>query len=122
MTIWLGGSQGSRTQLEEIVLRFKTARATGLLLVTTSADSNYPDRLEISLVTGRVRASVRLGDREKVIKYCSLPYFYAFQTSLRYHFFSKFSIITILQNNTNFIDPIFVYIDRSKWLWRVKRQ
>ena len=65
MTIWLGGSQGSRTQTEELVLRFKTARATGLLLLT-SAESNSPDRLEISLVAGRVRASVRLGDREKV--------------------------------------------------------
>lgn len=65
MTISVGGSQGSRTQTEELVLRFKTTRPTGLLLVT-SADSNSPDRLEISLVAGRVRASVRLGDREKV--------------------------------------------------------
>lgn len=65
MTIWVGGSHGTRTQTEELVLRFKTTRPTGLLLVT-SADSNSPDRLEISLVAGRVRASVRLGDREKV--------------------------------------------------------
>lgn len=65
MTIWVGGSHGTRTQTEELVLRFKTTRPTGLLLVTT-ADSNSPDRLEISLVAGRVRASVRLGDREKV--------------------------------------------------------
>ncbi|XP_037025622.1 neurexin-1-like, partial [Bradysia coprophila] len=64
MTIWLGGAQGSRTQTEELVLRFKTARAAGLLLLT-SAESESPDRLEISLVAGRVRASVRLGDREK---------------------------------------------------------
>lgn len=67
MTIWVGGSHGTRTQTEELVLRFKTTRPTGLLLVT-SADSNSPDRLEISLVAGRVRASVRLGDREKVCK------------------------------------------------------
>lgn len=65
MTIWVGGNHGTRTQTEELVLRFKTTRPTGLLLVT-SADSNSPDRLEISLVAGRVRASVRLGDREKV--------------------------------------------------------
>lgn len=65
MTIWLGGSQGTRTQTEELVIRFKTTRAAGLLLLT-SAESNSPDRLEISLVAGRVRASVRLGDREKV--------------------------------------------------------
>ncbi|XP_055322303.1 neurexin-3 isoform X3 [Sitodiplosis mosellana] len=64
MTISVGGTHGTRTQTEELVLRFKTTRPTGLLLVT-SADSNSPDRLEISLVAGRVRASVRLGDREK---------------------------------------------------------
>lgn len=65
MTIWMGGQQGSRTQTEELILRFKTARPMGLLLLT-SADSNSPDRLEIALVAGRIRASVRLGEREKV--------------------------------------------------------
>lgn len=68
MTIWLGGAQGSRTQTEELVLRFKTARPAGLLLLT-SAESNSPDRLDISLVAGRVRASVRMGEREKVRTY-----------------------------------------------------
>ena len=65
MTISLGGNHGSRTQTEEFVLRFKTGRPAGLLLIT-SAESNSPDRLEVSLVAGRVRVSVRLGDREKV--------------------------------------------------------
>lgn len=65
MTVLLGGSQGSRTQTEELILRFKTARPMGLLMVT-SADSSSPDRLEIALVAGRIRASVRLGEREKV--------------------------------------------------------
>lgn len=65
MTVYVGGSHGTRTQTEELVLRFKTTRGTGLLLLT-SAESHSPDRLEISLVAGRVRASVRLGDREKV--------------------------------------------------------
>ncbi|XP_055385088.1 neurexin-1 isoform X9 [Condylostylus longicornis] len=64
MTIWLGNGQGSKTQTEELVLRFKTARPAGLLLIT-SAESNSPDRLEIGLVAGRIRASVRLADREK---------------------------------------------------------
>lgn len=67
MTVLLGGSQGSRTQTEELILRFKTARPMGLLMVT-SADSSSPDRLEIALVAGRIRASVRLGEREKVRK------------------------------------------------------
>lgn len=65
MTVLLGGAQGSRTQTEELILRFKTARPMGLLLVT-SADSNSPDRLEIALTAGRIRASVRLGERVKV--------------------------------------------------------
>lgn len=65
MTIWLGGAQGTRTQTEELVLRFKTSRPAGLLLLT-SAESHSPDRLEISLVAGRVRASVRMGERDKV--------------------------------------------------------
>lgn len=66
MTVSVGGSHGTRTQTEELVLRFKTTRPTGLLLLT-SAESHSPDRLEISLVAGRVRASVRLGEREKVL-------------------------------------------------------
>lgn len=65
MTVWIGGTLGIRTQTEELVLRFKTSRPVGLLLLT-SAETTSPDRLEIALVAGRVRASVRLGDREKV--------------------------------------------------------
>lgn len=68
MTIWLGGSQGSRTQTEELVIRFKTSRLAGLILLT-SGDSVSADRLEIALVSGRIRASVKLGDREKVISF-----------------------------------------------------
>uniref|UniRef100_A0A1I8PXC0 Neurexin-1 n=1 Tax=Stomoxys calcitrans TaxID=35570 RepID=A0A1I8PXC0_STOCA len=64
MTVWLGNGQGTKTQTEELLLRFKTGRPTGLLLMT-SAESNSPDRLEIALVAGRIRASVRLSDREK---------------------------------------------------------
>lgn len=65
MTVWLAGGQGTKTQTEELLLRFKTSRPAGLLL-TTSAETNSPDRLEIALVAGRIRASVRLSDREKV--------------------------------------------------------
>ncbi|XP_035900554.1 neurexin-1 isoform X5 [Anopheles stephensi] len=64
MAVWIGGTQGSRTQTEELVIRFKTSRPAGLLLLT-SAESSSSDRLEIGLVAGRVRANVRLGDREK---------------------------------------------------------
>lgn len=66
MTIWLANGQGTKTQTEELIIRFKTSRPAGLLLLT-SAESNSPDRLEIALVAGRIRASVRLSDREKVL-------------------------------------------------------
>lgn len=74
LTIWIGGSLGQRTQTEELVLRFKTARPVGLLLLTNS-DTNSPDRLEIALVAGRIRANVRLGDREKVKNFITLLIF-----------------------------------------------
>lgn len=77
MTIWLGGNSGTKTQTEELVIRFKTPRHAGLILLT-SADSNSPDRLEIALVAGRIRANVRLGDREKVgnFEFSNLFYYY----------------------------------------------
>lgn len=87
VTVYVGGTHGTRTQTEELVLRFKTTRPTGLLLLT-SAESHSPDRLEISLVAGRVRASVRLGDREKVHRRHSTPirilrkFFYTNSSSL----------------------------------------
>lgn len=65
MAIWIGGTQGTRTQTEELVIRFKTSRPAGLLLLT-SAETSSSDRLEIGLVAGRVRANVKLGEREKV--------------------------------------------------------
>lgn len=70
-TIYMNGSQHLTavlgpehvTQTEELLLRFRTNRA-GLLLRTASEHS--ADRIELAVAAGRVRASVRLGDREKV--------------------------------------------------------
>ncbi|XP_028031309.1 neurexin-1-like isoform X2 [Bombyx mandarina] len=69
-TIFLNGSQHLTaslgpehvTQTEELMLRFRTSRA-GLLLRTASEHS--ADRIELAVAAGRIRASVRLGDREK---------------------------------------------------------
>ncbi|XP_050685087.1 neurexin-1 isoform X3 [Leptidea sinapis] len=69
-TILLNGSQHltaalgpeHTTQTEELLLRFRTSKA-GLLLRTASEHS--ADRIELAVAAGRVRASVRLGDREK---------------------------------------------------------
>ncbi|XP_049784610.1 neurexin-1 isoform X4 [Schistocerca cancellata] len=54
-----------RWQTEEVSLRFQTARPLGLLLAT-AADSSH-DRLELSLLAGRLRLALRVADREKVV-------------------------------------------------------
>ncbi|XP_046998627.1 neurexin-1 isoform X1 [Schistocerca americana] len=54
-----------RWQTEEVSLRFQTARPLGLLLAT-AADNSH-DRLELSLMAGRLRLALRVADREKVV-------------------------------------------------------
>lgn len=71
-TLHLNGTQqmsalmpeDSRTQAEEIVVRFKTTRPRGLLLATNL--DNSPDRLEIYLEEGKAHMLIHIGDREKV--------------------------------------------------------
>jgi leucine-rich repeat transmembrane neuronal protein 1/2 len=53
-----------RTQTEDVILRFRTTRPLGLLLVTNTEQS--ADKLELALMGGRVRLMARMGDREKV--------------------------------------------------------
>ncbi|XP_068083571.1 neurexin 1 [Anabrus simplex] len=55
----------SRTQTEDVTLRFQTTRPLGLLLTTSTEQS--VDRLELALTGGRVRLTIRLGDRDKVL-------------------------------------------------------
>ncbi|CAG2063022.1 unnamed protein product [Timema podura] len=55
----------SRTQTEDVTLRFRTTRPLGLLLTTSTEQS--ADRLELAVAGGRVRLTVRLGDKEKVL-------------------------------------------------------
>lgn len=54
----------TQTQTEDLILRFRTAKALGLLMTTNSEES--ADRIELSVAAGRVRLAVRLGDRDKV--------------------------------------------------------
>ena len=56
--------QESNTQAEDITLRFRTNRPVGLLLSTTSTLSS--DRLELALQAGKLRLTVKLGDKDKV--------------------------------------------------------
>lgn len=64
LTVTKGGQDEWRTQTEDISLRFRTTRPLGLLLATSSEQSQ--DRLELAVTGGRVRLTIRLGDREKV--------------------------------------------------------
>ncbi|XP_051160690.1 neurexin-1 [Leptopilina boulardi] len=72
-TLHLNGSQhltalmpeDSKTQAEEIVLRFKTIRPRGLLLATSLENSS--DRLQIYLADGNAKAQIRIDKTEKTL-------------------------------------------------------
>ncbi|OAD57169.1 Neurexin-1a-alpha [Eufriesea mexicana] len=71
-TLHLNGTQqmtalmpeDSKTQTEEIAIRFKTSRPRGLLLSTSL--ENSPDRLQIYLEEGKAKMLIHIGDKEKV--------------------------------------------------------
>lgn len=54
----------SRTQAEEVIVRFKTTRPRGLLIATSLENSS--DRLQIFLEEGKAKMLIHIGDREKV--------------------------------------------------------
>ncbi|XP_036146252.1 neurexin-1 isoform X5 [Monomorium pharaonis] len=72
-TLHLNGTQqmtalmpdDSKTQAEEIVVRFKTTRPRGLLFATSF--ENSADRLQIYLDEGKAQMLIHIGDREKVL-------------------------------------------------------
>lgn len=51
------------TQAEEIVLRFKTTKPLGLLLITSTPETG--DRIELAVAAGRIRLALRLGVKDK---------------------------------------------------------
>lgn len=51
------------TQAEEIVLRFKTTKPLGLLLITSTVETG--DRIELAVAAGRIRLALRLGVKDK---------------------------------------------------------
>lgn len=71
-TLHLNGTQqmtalmpeDSKTQTEEIVVRFKTTRPRGLLLATSLENSS--DRLQLYLEEGKAKMLIHIGDKEKV--------------------------------------------------------
>ncbi|XP_076392464.1 neurexin 1 isoform X5 [Megachile rotundata] len=72
-TLHLNGTQqmtalmpeDSKTQAEEVVVRFKTTRPRGLLLSTSL--ENSPDRLQIYLEDGKAKLLIHIGDKEKTL-------------------------------------------------------
>ncbi|XP_017757069.1 PREDICTED: LOW QUALITY PROTEIN: neurexin-3-like, partial [Eufriesea mexicana] len=72
-TLHLNGTQqmtalmpeDSKTQTEEIAIRFKTSRPRGLLLSTSL--ENSPDRLQIYLEEGKAKMLIHIGDKEKTL-------------------------------------------------------
>ncbi|XP_029177098.1 neurexin-1-like isoform X2 [Nylanderia fulva] len=55
----------SRTQAEEVIIRFKTTKHVGLLLATSL--ENSADRLQIYLDEGKAQMLIHVGDREKLM-------------------------------------------------------
>lgn len=51
------------TQTEDVVLRFRTSKPLGLLLITSTAETG--DRVELAVAAGRIRLALRLSVREK---------------------------------------------------------
>ncbi|KAL3289257.1 hypothetical protein HHI36_003689 [Cryptolaemus montrouzieri] len=51
------------TQTEDIVLRFRTSKPLGLLLITSTVETG--DRIELAVAAGRIRMALRLGVKDK---------------------------------------------------------
>lgn len=56
--------EDSKTQVEEISLRFKTSKPSGLLLATSL--ENSLDKIQITLEQGIAKAKLHIGNQEKV--------------------------------------------------------
>lgn len=51
------------TQTEDIVLRFRTGKPLGLLMISSTIETG--DRIELAVAAGRIRMAVRLNVKEK---------------------------------------------------------
>ncbi|BES99010.1 Laminin G domain [Nesidiocoris tenuis] len=59
-------SHEMRSQAEEVRLRFRTTRPSGLLLATST--EQIGDRLQVAIFSGRLRLHIRLGEKEKTLQ------------------------------------------------------
>lgn len=51
------------TQTEDIILRFRTSKPLGLLLISSTVETG--DRIELAVAAGRIRLALRLDVKEK---------------------------------------------------------
>lgn len=68
--------EDSKTQAEDVSVRFKTTKPRGLLIATSL--ENSIDRLEIALEEGKAKAFVHIGDRHKVKELKKFIYSYKY--------------------------------------------
>lgn len=54
------------TQTEDIILRFRTSKPLGLLLISSTTETG--DRIELAVAAGRIRMALRLGVKEKKLE------------------------------------------------------
>lgn len=53
----------TETQTEDIILRFRTSKPLGLLLITSTSETG--DRIELAVAAGRIRMALRMGVKER---------------------------------------------------------
>lgn len=51
------------TQTEDIILRFRTSKPLGLLLISSTMETG--DRIELAVAAGRIRLALRVDVKEK---------------------------------------------------------
>ncbi|ENN80073.1 hypothetical protein YQE_03549, partial [Dendroctonus ponderosae] len=51
------------TQTEDIILRFRTSKPLGLLLISSTVETG--DRIELAVAAGRIRLALRVDVKEK---------------------------------------------------------
>lgn len=56
--------EDTKTQSEDITMRFRTTRRAGLLFSTNN--DHFGDKLELTVTGGKLRMMIRIGDLEKV--------------------------------------------------------
>lgn len=54
------------TQAEDIIIRFKTSKPLGLLLISSTVETG--DRIEIAIAAGRIRIALRLAVKDKKLE------------------------------------------------------